>query len=55
VAHTGAQHLLPQVGTGIDQDICVVVLEQRGGTQPVVARITGSAYLAFASDDGHAL
>jgi hypothetical protein len=55
VAYLCAQHLLAQIRTGIDENICVAVLKQGRGAQPFVPRINGSANLAFASDDGYAL
>ena len=56
--HSGdilAQELLPQVRTGIDEQIHPIHLHESRSTQPVVTRVGGTAHLALASHHGNAL
>lgn len=55
VANTGAQHLLPEIGACIYNNIGVAIAEQCRRPQSVVARVAGSAHFAVAPDNGDAL
>ena len=50
VIHPGAQHLVAEVRSGVHQDGQAAVFHQRGGAQPLVARVGRAADLAVAAD-----
>ncbi|MFN3876228.1 MAG: hypothetical protein ACK4L7_10005, partial [Flavobacteriales bacterium] len=55
VVHAGAQQLLAQVRTGIDQQRAVADAKQRSGPQAPIARVFAKAYRAGAAHHGHPL
>jgi hypothetical protein len=50
-----AKHLLPEVGTGVDDDAEAIDFDVDRSTESLVAVVHGTAYVALAPDHGHAL
>lgn len=55
VFHAGPQHLIAEVGSGIDKDRGLGGADQGRCPEPLVARVGRSADRTMAADDGHAL
>ena len=53
--HARTQHLVTEIGPGIDDDAHAVRFDHRRSAQAVVAPVRRSADLAATPDDGHAL
>ena len=53
--HARAEHLVTEIGSGVDDDAHAPRFDHRRGAQAVVARIRRRADLTAAADDGHAL
>ena len=53
--HTLTQHLLPKIGTGINDKRGIVVFDQYGSTQAFVAVVERLAYFTGACDDRNTL
>ena len=53
--HARAEHLVAEIGSGVDDDAHAPRLDHRRGAQTVVAPVRRRAYLAAAADDGYAL
>ena len=55
VADAFAEHLLPKIGTCIDNEALAIDLDVHGRPQAFVAIVEGATYVARAPDHGHAL
>ena len=50
----GAQGLLAEVGSGVDDDVLIVAREKQGRAQTIVAGVFGTADAAVTAESGHA-
>lgn len=55
VPGAGAEHLLPEIGACVDQDVRVAVRQQGGSAQAGVVRVVRSTHAAVASDNWNTL
>lgn len=53
--HTVSQHLLTEIGAGVNNDMLIVNFKQYRSTQSLVAKVEGLADLTGAPNDGHSL